>query len=97
MMFLLGRQATFGHAPPTYFRSIEAVRLPSLAIVQAINLPAVPLPSTRTSYLSGWLMALISFRSSTCMEQEAFRNQTRAIAGAEVWRFCRELAGKIKS
>src|SRR4029077_3922055 len=62
MMFLLGRQATFGHAPPTYFRSIEAVRLPSLAIVHAINLPAVPLPSTRTSYLSGLLVALISFR-----------------------------------
>jgi len=30
------------------------------------------------------------------MEQEAFCNQTRAIAGAEVWRFCRELA-KAKS
>jgi len=31
------------------------------------------------------------------MEQEAFRNQTGAIAGAEVWRFCHELAGEIKS
>jgi hypothetical protein len=65
MMFLLGRHAMFGHAPPTYFRSIEAVRLPSLAIVQAINLPAVPLPSTTTSYLSGSLMLFISFLSST--------------------------------
>src|SRR6202035_3488269 len=72
MMFLLGRQATFGHAPPTYFRSIEAVRLPSLAIVQAINLPAVPLPSTRTSYLSGSLMALISFLSSTAWDKKLF-------------------------
>src|SRR5437868_7785777 len=76
MMFLLGRQATFGHAPPTYFRSIEAVRLPSLAIVQAINLPAVPLPSTRTSYLSGWLIPLIFFRSSACMGQQAFHPQS---------------------
>src|ERR1700730_8403802 len=61
MMFLLGKQAIFGHAPPMYFRSIEAVRLPSLAIVHAINLPAAPLPSTRTSYFSGSLMPLISF------------------------------------
>ncbi len=53
MMFLLGKHAIFGDAPPTYFRSMEAVRLPSLAIVQAINLPPVPLPSTRTSYVSG--------------------------------------------
>ena len=60
MMFLLGRQATFGHAPPTYFRSIEAVRLPSLAMVHAINLPPVPLPSTRTSYFSGSLVPLIA-------------------------------------
>src|SRR4029077_11651597 len=72
MMFLLGRQATFGHAPPTYFRSIEAVRLPSLAIVQAINLPAVPLPSTRTSYLSGSLMLFISFLSSTTWDKKLF-------------------------
>src|SRR5205807_9610433 len=77
MMFLLGRQATFGHAPPTYFRSIEAVRLPSLAIFQAINLPAVPLPSTRTSYLSGWLMPLIFFRSSIITRQEAFHPQSK--------------------
>src|SRR5271155_3456326 len=53
MTFLLGRQAMFGHAPPIYFRSTTAVRLPSLAIVQAANLPAVPPPSTRASKLSG--------------------------------------------
>ena len=40
--------------------SIEAVRLPSLAMVQAINLPPVPLPSTRTSYFSGSLVPLIA-------------------------------------
>ena len=37
------------------FHLIEAVRLPSLAIVQAINLTPVPLPSTSTSYFSGSL------------------------------------------
>src|SRR5437667_9385464 len=59
MIFLLGKHAMFGHAPPTYFRSIEAVRLPSLAMVHAINLPPVPAPSTRTSYFSGSLVAII--------------------------------------
>src|SRR5437660_8889116 len=82
MMFLLGRQATFGHAPPTYFRSIEAVRLPSLAIVQAINLPAVPLPSTRTSYLSGWLIPSIPFVHQHVWDKKLFvRNQTRGDRG----------------
>src|SRR5580700_5042032 len=52
MTFLLGRQAMFGHDPPIYFRSTTAVRLPSLAIVQAANLPAVPPPSTTTSNFS---------------------------------------------
>src|SRR5947208_5887965 len=60
MIFLLGRHAMFGHAPPMYFRSIEAVRLPSLAMLQAINLPPVPLPSTRTSYFSGSLLPSIA-------------------------------------
>ena len=35
--------------------------VPSLAIVHAINLPPALLPSTRTSYLSGSLVALIPF------------------------------------
>jgi hypothetical protein len=96
MMFLLGRHATFGHAPPTYFRSIEAVRLPSLAIVQAINLPAVPLPSTRTSYLSGSLMLFISLLSSTTWDKKLFAAINLSDGGAEVWSFCRELA-KAKS
>jgi hypothetical protein len=34
----------------------RGVCLPSLGIVQAINLPAVPLPCTRTSYLSAAFM-----------------------------------------
>ena len=66
--------------PQTYFRSIEAVRLPSLAIVQAVNLPAVPLPSTEQQTPAGSLMLFISFVSSDGMGQEAFRrNQTWAI------------------
>src|ERR1043166_7241709 len=38
MTFLLGRQATFTHYPPMSVRSTTAVRLPPLAIAQAINL-----------------------------------------------------------
>src|SRR6266404_1996957 len=56
MTFLLGRQATFGHAPPTYFRSITATREPSAARVHASNLPAVPLPRTTRSYSSMLVM-----------------------------------------
>src|SRR5262245_8913004 len=58
MTFLLGRHAILGHDPPIYFRSTTAVRLPSLAIAQAINLPAVPLPSTITSYSSTELIVM---------------------------------------
>src|SRR5260370_32447841 len=61
MTFLLGRHATLGQDPPIYFRSTAAVHLPSLAIVQAINLPAVPLPSRRTSYFSAPFMSFVSF------------------------------------
>src|SRR5215831_19419603 len=57
MIFFVGRHAMFGQDPPMYFRSIEAVRFPSRAIVQAISLPPVPLPNTRTSYFSGSLVA----------------------------------------
>jgi len=38
--------------PPMYFRSTTAVRFPSLAIVQAIILPAVTLPTTGTANCS---------------------------------------------
>src|SRR6266850_6585847 len=52
MMFLLGRQAMFGHEPPTYWRSTTTTRCPFCAEVQAISLPPMPLPSTRRSYSS---------------------------------------------
>src|SRR5215469_3653056 len=54
MMFLLGRQAMLGQEPPIYFRSMTAVFIPLLARLHEINLPPAPLPSTRTSYSSGW-------------------------------------------
>src|SRR3954454_3082390 len=53
MMFLLGRQAMLGQAPPTYRRSTTARRFPCAASVQATSLPAAPLPRTTTSYSSG--------------------------------------------
>lgn len=53
MTFLLGRQAMLGQEPPTYLRSITAVRSPFFAKVQAMYLPGSPLPSTRTPYSSG--------------------------------------------
>src|ERR1700733_3204216 len=56
--FLLGRHATLGQDPPTYFRSMTAIRLPSLAMVHVITLPAVPPPSTMASYLSGALILI---------------------------------------
>src|SRR5579862_1443417 len=62
MMFLLGRQATLGHAPPSAPRSINAVRRPAPAMVHAINFPAPPLPIARFSYLSGFAIGLVSFR-----------------------------------
>src|SRR5215471_13650141 len=60
MTFLLGKHAMFGQDPPIYFRSMTAVRRRSLAIVQAINLPAVPLPNTTTSYFSAAFMRFTS-------------------------------------
>src|ERR1700752_4472732 len=52
MTFLLGRQAMFGHEPPTYFRSMTATRRPCPAKVQAATVPPVPLPRITTSYSS---------------------------------------------
>jgi hypothetical protein len=49
LMFLLGRQAMFGHDPPISLRSTTAVRWPAAAIVQARYLPGSPLPITRMS------------------------------------------------
>jgi hypothetical protein len=47
--FLLGRQAMFGHDPPTYFRSTTAARFPRAARVHDSTLPATPLPITTRS------------------------------------------------
>src|SRR5262249_9199327 len=52
--FLLGRQAMFGHAPPTYLRSITTTRCPFCADVHAMSLPPAPLPRTTRSYASGF-------------------------------------------
>src|SRR6516165_11933970 len=57
-MFLLGRQAMFGHDPPTYLRSITATRFPSLANVQAATVDPVPPPRITRSYSSGSVFLL---------------------------------------
>ena len=51
IMFLLGRQATLGHAPPSSPRSTIAIRR-RLSRVHAVNLPAIPLPMIKSSYFS---------------------------------------------
>ena len=51
MTFLVGRHAMFLE-PSTYFRSMATVFIPSLARVQEMSLPPVPLPNTRRSYSS---------------------------------------------
>src|ERR1700730_1085500 len=52
-MFLLGRQAMFGHDPPMYLRSITATRCPCSARVQPVSFDPAPLPRTTRSYSSG--------------------------------------------
>src|SRR5438105_15436887 len=52
IIFLLGRQAMFGHEQPIYFRSITAVFIPCFARDQEVKLPATPLPRIRSSYSS---------------------------------------------
>src|ERR1043166_7803639 len=52
MMFLLGRQAMFGHDPPTYWRSITATRWPCLAKVHAAMVDPVPPPRITRSNAS---------------------------------------------
>src|SRR5262249_35566351 len=51
-MFLLGRQAMFGHDPPTYLRSITATRCSCLAKVHAAIVDPVPPPRITRSYSS---------------------------------------------
>src|SRR5208283_4301818 len=53
MMFLLGRQAMFGHDPPMYLRSITATHFPSAANVQAAIVEPVPPPRITRSNSSG--------------------------------------------
>src|ERR1700733_10382834 len=55
MMFLLGRQAMFGHEPPMYLRSITATRCPCAANVQAATVDPVPPPRITRSKSSGWV------------------------------------------
>src|ERR1700722_9855437 len=57
-------QAMFGQAPPIQRRSTAAVRWPDRAICQAISLPAVPLPRTRTSKRSACGMCLLRWLTS---------------------------------
>src|SRR5271156_2702318 len=58
-MFLLGRQAMFGHDPPMYLRSITATRCPWPAKVHAAIVDPVPPPRITRSYSSkagAWLV-----------------------------------------
>src|ERR1700688_4453908 len=52
-MFLLGRHAIFGQAPPIYLRSTTATRLPSPANVHAAMVEPVPPPRITRSNSSG--------------------------------------------
>src|SRR5579863_2142543 len=66
MMFLLGRQAIFGHDPPMYLRSITATRCPCLAKVHAATVDPVPPPritrsnSSGSVFLSEWADEIVS-------------------------------------
>src|SRR2546423_15562426 len=53
IMFLLGKHAMFGHAPPMYLRSTTATRLPSPAKVHAAMVEPVPPPRITRSNSSG--------------------------------------------
>src|SRR6266576_2874518 len=58
MMFLLGKQAMFGHDPPMYLRSTTATRFPSPANVHAATVEPVPPPSMTKSNSSGCIFSL---------------------------------------
>src|SRR5580700_4761043 len=53
MMFLLGKHAMFGQAPPMYLRSTTATCLPSPAKVHAATVEPVPPPRITRSNSSG--------------------------------------------
>src|SRR5690348_2063474 len=68
MIFLLGRQAMLGQEPPIYLRSITIARIPFLARLQAMYLPASPLPSTTTSYSSVVGIDSVSFSNKESVD-----------------------------
>src|SRR5580704_12251072 len=80
-MFLLGKQAMFGHDPPIYLRSTTATRCPCLAKVHAATVDPVPPPRITRSYSSGAAGAfMIVFRceifdnvSQSPTKQRSFR------------------------
>src|SRR5580658_7261554 len=59
MMFLLGKQAMFGHDPPMYLRSTTATRFPSLANVHAAIVDPVPPPRITRSNSSGCVFSTV--------------------------------------
>src|SRR6185437_1622451 len=61
MMFLLGKQAIFGHDPPMYLRSISATRCPWPAKVQAAMVDPVPPPRMTRSNSSGCVLSILFF------------------------------------
>ena len=65
MMFLLGKQAMFGHEPPMYLRSTTATRCPCVANVQAATVPPVPPPKITRSYSLSSALALTFIFYST--------------------------------
>src|SRR5215468_810550 len=69
-MFLLGRQAMFGHDPPTYLRSIAATRFPCPAKVQAAIVDPVPPPRITRSYSSGPSPQVIGKHLPYCLLRE---------------------------
>src|SRR5579862_1683522 len=61
MMFLLGRQAMFGHDPPMYLRSITATRCPCLATVHPVPPPRITRSNSSGSvFLSEWADEIVS-------------------------------------
>src|SRR6185312_7022383 len=64
MMFLLGKQAIFGHDPPMYLRSITATRCPCPANVQAAMVDPVPPPRITKSNSSDELLLVLLMQMS---------------------------------
>src|SRR6187401_1205707 len=64
MTFLLGRQAMFGHDPPTSARSITTTARPCWARSHAMYLPASPPP--RTTFSMCTVSVMVRLSESTC-------------------------------